>query len=259
LPKELRKTLNKHQVAARQQKEKNIMERMLVVVFENQGKAQEGLRALVELDLDGAITVYAQAVVVRNPDGTTTVEQGHAPGPFGSLLGTALGAFIGLLGGAPGVAIGSMVGFFAGGTADMNKARIGEDFVDDVAKALLPNRAAVVADIEEDTTGPVDTQMEAIGGTVFRRTLSEVRHTVHEDHIAAIKADLAQIKAEHAQAHADRKAKLQEEINQLDSKLQAQLQKAKERREATEREERAKVELLQAKAAAAKAKAAGTH
>jgi uncharacterized membrane protein len=240
-------------------KERNIMERMLVVVFENRGKAQEGLRALVELDLDGAITVYAQAVVLRNPDGTTMVEQGHAPGPFGSLVGTVLGAFIGLLGGSPGVAIGSMVGFFAGGTADINKARIGEDFVDDVAKALLPNRAAVVADIEEGTTGPVDTQMEKIGGTVFRRTLSEVRHTVHEDHVAAIKADLAQMKAEHAQAHADRIAKLQEKINQLDSKLQAQLQKAKEWREAAERDERAKVELLQAKAAAAKAKAAKTH
>ena len=235
------------------------MERMLVVVFKNRDKAQEGLRALVELDLHGAITVYAQAVVVRNADGTTLVEQGHAPGPFGSLVGAALGAFIGLLGGAPGVAIGSMVGFFAGGTADMNKARIGEDFVDDVAEALLPDRAAVVADIEEDTTGPVDTQMEPIGGTIFRRTLSQVRHTIHDDHIAAIKADLAQIRAEHVRAHADRKAKLQERINQLESKLEAQLQKAEERREAAEREERAKVELLQAKAAAAKAKAAETQ
>ena len=235
------------------------MDRMLVAVFDNQSKAQEGLRALVELDLHGTITVYAQAVVVRNPDGTTIVKQGHAPEPFGSLLGTALGAFIGLLGGAPGVAIGTIVGFFAGGTADLNKARIGEDFVDDVAKALLPNRAAVVAEIEEDTTGPIDTEMEAIGGTVFRRTLSEVRHTIHDDHIAAIKADLAQMKAEHAQAHADRKAKLQEKINQLESKLQAQLQKAKERREAAERETRAKVEFLQAKAAAAKAKAVEKH
>ena len=235
------------------------MDRMLVAVFDNQNKAQEGLRALVELDLDGTIAVYAQAVVVRNPDGTTMVKQGHAPGPFGSLVGTLLGALIGLLGGAPGVAIGAMAGFFAGGTADMNKARIEEDFVDDVAKALLPNRAAVVAEIEEDATGPVDAQMEAIGGTVFRRTLSEVRHTIHDEHIVAIKADLAQMKAEHAQAHAERKAKLQEKINQLESKLQAQLQKAKERREAAEREARAKVEFLQAKAAAAKAKVAEKH
>jgi uncharacterized membrane protein len=235
------------------------MDRMLVAVFDNQSKADDGLRALVELDLDGAIAVYAQAVVVRNPDGTALVEQGHASGPFGSLVGTSLGALIGLLGGAPGVAIGTIVGFFAGGAADMNKARIGEDFVDDVAQVLLPGRAAVVAEIEEDTTAAVDSKLEAIGGTVFRRTLSEVRHTIHDDHIAAIKADLAQMTAEYAQARAERKVKLTEKINQLESRLQAQLQEAKERREAAEREERAKVELLQKKAAAAGAKAADTR
>ncbi len=235
------------------------MDRMLVAVFDNLSKAQQGLAALVQLDLDGSITVFAHAVVVRNPDGTTIVEEGRAPWPSGTMVGTPLGALIGLLGGAPGVAIGAMVGFFAGGTADLNRARIGEDFVEDAAQALAPGRAALVAEIEEDAIGPVDTQMEAIGGTVFRRTLSDVRHTIHEDHIAAIKADLAQLKAEHAQAHADRKVKLQEKINQLESRLQAQLRKAKERREADERTERAKVELLQAKAAAAKAKAADTH
>ena len=63
--------------------------------------------------------------------------------------------------------------------------------------------------------------METIGGTVFRRALSDVEDTVDDEDIAAIKADLAQMKAEHAQARADRKAKLQEKINQLDSKLQA--------------------------------------
>ena len=235
------------------------MDRMLVAVFDNLSKAQQGLAALVQLDIDGSITVFAHAVVVRNPDGTTIVEEGRAPWPSGILVGTPLGALIGLLGGAPGVAVGAIVGFFAGGTADLNRARIGEDFVEDAAQALAPGRAALVAEIEEDAIGPVDTQMEAIGGTVFRRTLSDVRHTIHEDHIAAIKADLAQLKAEHARAHTERKVKLQENINQLESRLQAQLQKAKERREADEREERAKVELLKAKAVAAEAAAAETH
>jgi hypothetical protein len=55
------------------------------------------------------------------------------------------------------------------------------------------------------------------------------------------------------------RVRLQEEINRLGSKLQAELQKAKERREAAQREAQAKVELLQAKAAAAKAKAAEKH
>jgi len=235
------------------------MDRMVVVVFDNESKALEGNKALMQLDIDGSINVYGHAVVVKNADGTTMVRQSDDRGPLGTLVGTSLGSLIGLLGGPAGLAIGAAVGFLGGGTLDLDKARIGEDFVDDVAKVLLPNKAAVVAEIEEDSTGPVDTCMEAIGGTILRRALSEAKHTIHDEHIAAIKADLAQMKAEHAEAHAERKAKLQEKINKLDSKLQAQLQKAKERRQAAEREAQAKAELLKAKAAVAKAKAAETH
>jgi uncharacterized membrane protein len=235
------------------------MERMLVVVFENESKAYEGAKALRQLDLDGSITVFAHAVVVKNPDGVTVARQCDDQGPYGLLLGTALGALLGMLGGPAGLAIGGTAGLLAGGAADLHNARVGEDFIDDVTKALLPNRAALVAEIEEDETGPVDTQMEAIGGTVFRRALSEVKQTIHDEHVAAMEADRAQIKAEHAQARAERKAKLEEKINQLDSKLEAYLQKAKERRETAQREAQAKAQVLQAKAAAAKAKAAERH
>ena len=147
-----------------------------------------------------------------------------------------------------GLAVGATTGLVAGGVTDLNNARVGDDFIEDVTKALTPNKVAVVAEIEEDWTTPVDTRMEAIGGTVFRRALSEVKHTIHEENVAAMKADMAQMKAEQAKAHADRKAKLQEKINQLDSKIQDQLQKAKERREASERQ----VQVLKAKAAAAR-------
>jgi hypothetical protein len=153
------------------------------------------------------------------------------------------------------LAIGATAGLAAGSAADLDNARIGDDFITDVTKQLQPNRVAVVAEIEEDWTTPVDTRMEAIGGTVFRRALAEARKTSNEEEVAAMKADLAQMKAEHAKAHADRKAKLQEKINQLDSKIQTLLQKAKDRREAAERHAKAKVEILKAKAAAAKAKA----
>jgi hypothetical protein len=148
-----------------------------------------------------------------------------------------------------------MAGLAAGGAADVYNAGVGEDFIDDVTKTLVPNKVAVVAEIEEDWTTPVDTRMEAIGGIVFRRALSEVQQRVHEEHVAAMKADLAQMKAEHAKAQADRKAKLHEKINQLDFKIQGQLQKAKDRREAAERKARAKAQLLKQKADALKAKA----
>ena len=230
------------------------MERMLVVVFDNEGKAYEGKKALLQLDAEGSITVYASAVLAKHADGTATIKQGDNPGPLGTLLGTSVGSLIGLLGGPAGVAIGATAGFGAGAAADIDNSRIGDDFMTDVTKQLQPNRVAVVAEIEEEWTTPVDTRMEAIGGTVFRRALSEARRTSNEEEVAAMKADLAQIKAEHAKAQADRKAKLQEKINHLDSKIQAQLQKAQERRKAAERVAQAKAQVLKDKAAAARAK-----
>src|SRR5271169_3871377 len=233
----------------------NIMDRMLVVVFNTEVQAYQGRQALLQLDSDGNISVYAYAVLAKHADGTATVKQGDDSGPIGTLLGTSFGSLIGLLGGPVGLAVGATAGLAAGGAVDLNNARIGEDFIDDVTKILLPNKVAVVAEVEEDWTTPVDTRMEAIGGIVFRRALSEVRDTVNNEDVAAMKADLAQMKAEHAKAHADLKGKLQEKINQLDSKIQTQLQKAKDRREAAERQPQAKAQVLNAKAAAAKAKA----
>jgi uncharacterized membrane protein len=224
---------------------------MLVVVFNNESDAYEGKNALVRLDDEGSISVYGYAVITKNSDGTASVKQGDDAGPLGTLVGTSLGSLIGLLAGPAGVAIGAAAGMGAGSAVDVDNARVGDDFIDDVTKQLLPNRTALVAEIEEDWTTPVDTRMEASGGTVYRRALSDVTHQVNHEDVAAMKADLAQLKAEHAQAKADRKAKLETKINQLDSKIQAQLQKAKEKHQEVEREAQAKAQVLKSKAASA--------
>ena len=179
------------------------MDRMLVVVFDAESKAYEAKKALHELDREDVIAVYDQAVVARNADGSATVRQIDDPRPIGTLAGTTLGALIGLLGGPVGAALGAAAGFAVGATVDVDRARICEDFVEDVRQKLTPEKFALVAEIQEDTTTPVDARMEALGGTVFRRALSEVKHKVHDENIAAMKADLAQMKAEHAEAHAD--------------------------------------------------------
>jgi uncharacterized membrane protein len=232
------------------------MDRMLVVVFDTEKKAYEGKKALLQLEDEGSIVVYAYAVVAKGSDGTATVRQSDDPGPLGSLVGTSLGSLIGLLAGPVGLAVGASVGLVAGSTVDLSNARVGGDFVDDVSKQLLPNRFALVAEIQEDWTTPVDTRMEAINGIVFRRALSEVKDTVNDEDTAAMQAEIAQLKAEHAQARADRKGKLQEKINQLDSRIQARLEKAKEQRQAAQQRAKTKVEILKTKAAALKVKAA---
>ena len=230
------------------------MNRMLVVVFDDEKKAYEGKSALVQLDAEGSIFLYATAVVTKATDGTVAVKQ-EDPGPVGSLIGTSAGALIGLLAGPVGAAIGALSGLTLGMIGDIDQARIGADFIDDVRKALTPGKVGLLAEVDEDWTTPVDTRMEKLGGTVFRRSVSEVRDIANDEDAAAIRADIAQYKAERAQASAELKTKLLERINQLDTKLQARIQKAKERREAAKRAAQAKADRAKAKAAIAQARA----
>jgi uncharacterized membrane protein len=226
------------------------MERMLVVVFDNEKKAFEGKSALRQLELDGSISIYAGAVVAKQADDTVSVKQLDEDAPIGTLTGTAVGSLIGLLGGPAGVAIGALSGLTFGAFYDIDTARVGEDFVDDVSKSLMPNKVALIAEIDEEWTTPVDTRMEALGGVVFRRALWEVREKSDDEDVAAMKADLAQFKSEIAKAHGERRAKLQRKLDQLQAKIEAQQKKATERREAFEARQKAKRAILKKNAAA---------
>ena len=232
------------------------MDRMLVVIFPNERKSYEGKSALQQLDSEGSISLYAYAVLTKNADGTATLKQEDDVGPIGTLAGTALGSLIGVLGGPVGVAAGAAAGMAAGSAIDLSNTRVGADFIDDVQKFLLPPNVALVAEVDEEWTEPVDTRMEAIGGNVFRRALSEVADKMDDEDVAAMKADLAQLKAERVKAQADRKAKLDDTIDDLDSKIQAQLQRAKDRRDAARRKVQAKAQALKARADAIRSKAA---
>ena len=235
------------------------MDRLLVVVFDAESKAYEAEKALHELDKEDVITVYGHAVVARNEDGSASVRPGDHLTPARTLAGTVLGALIGLLGGPVGAGVGAGVGLATGAALDVSNAKISEDFVEDVREKLTPEKFALVAEINEDSTAPVDLRMEELGGTAYRRALKEVKRTYHDDNAAAMKADRAQLTAERAKADADRKVKLQEKIDELDSKIAARHERAKQRREALEAEEKAKAEFLKARAAVMKANAPPKH
>jgi uncharacterized membrane protein len=223
---------------------------MLVVVFDNETKAFEGKSALRQLEREGDLAIYAGAVVTKRADGTADVRQYDDFGPVGALVGTSVGGLVGLLGGPVGVAIGATSGLLLGSIADIGNARVGEDFVADVSKTLTPNKVAVIAEVEEGWTTPVDTRMEALGGTVLRRALWEVENQVHDERVAAMKADVAQFKEEMSKAHEQRKATLKAKIEQLEARIDAQATKVKADHEAFKQRRQAKRELLKNNAAA---------
>lgn len=227
------------------------MERMLVVVFDNEKKAYQGQSALRQLEREGNLTIYQGAVVAKHADGTVSVKQIDESAPVGTLTGTAVGSLIGLLGGPVGLAIGAASGLTVGVFYDANTLQVGEDFVEDVSKSLAPNKVAVIAEVDEAWTTPVDTRMEALGGTVFRRALWAVQEQTRREEIAAMKADLAEFKSELSKTHAERKAKLEKKIEQLEAKIDAVQKKTIERREAFEARQKAKKAILKKNATAA--------
>jgi uncharacterized membrane protein len=150
------------------------MNKMLVVVFDNETKAYEGINALRNLDLNGDITLYADAIVSRDASGRLHIEEESDEGPIGTTTGLFTGSLIGLLGGPIGFAVGAGVGAFTGLAFDISKDDINVGFVEEVSLALVKDKAAVLAEIDESWTVPVDKTMEELGGIVFRRLRDEV-------------------------------------------------------------------------------------
>jgi uncharacterized membrane protein len=220
------------------------MDGMLVMIFDTEAKAIEARNALLQLDDQGSISVYAHAIVAKNADGTTKLQKEGDSGLLGTVAGLELGSFIGLLSGPGALPISAGLGLLAGGASDLHNARITDEFIRDVTRELRPNRFAVIAAVQENSTTFVDDRMKTLGGAVFRRALSELRRTLLQEHIAAMTADLAEMKTELGQSHAARKAKFQEEINRLKSKLRQPLHKPKEPRGPEERTKKANAEPL---------------
>lgn len=231
------------------------MERMLVVVFDNESKAYDGSKALTELDFEGSISVHAQAVIEKDDEGKVTVRQKGDDFPIRTVGGTAIGALIGVLGGPIGSGIGAVAGTFAGSILDMNRAGVNADFLDDVFEKLRPGKWAIVSDVSEEWVTPVNTRMAALGGTVFRITPQDVENEQDARSAAALKADIAQLKAEEAKSRTEQKAKIQSKIDKLNKKLHVKLEQAKQRSEQEQEEVKAKVEALEKKAARAKGEA----
>ncbi|HBZ68493.1 MAG TPA: hypothetical protein DEP35_01550 [Deltaproteobacteria bacterium] len=221
---------------------------MLVVVVDNEAKAYEASRALQELDFEGDISIYAEAVIQKNGDGTITTKASDTDFPIRTMTGTAVGAMVGVLGGPLGVGIGTMAGTLAGVFGDLYQAGVGAEFIDDVAATLKPGKFAVIADVSEEWVTPVDVRMEALGGTVFRSPKKSVEAEQRAREVARLRAEIHQTKAELAQAQGDRKAKLQARIDKLNAQLEAQLDQAKQRSQQIKSETEAEVQALQKKA-----------
>jgi uncharacterized membrane protein len=233
------------------------MNKMLVAVFDTEAKAFEGLSALKDLHKDGEITLYATTVLLKDQGGKLSVKRVDEQGPAGTAVGFLTGSLIGLIGGPVGLSIGAAVGGLTGLLFDLDRSGISVSFVDDVSKVLIPGKAAVIADMDESWTIPVDTRLHAQGAAIFRRLRSEVVEDQLNREAAAFQANLKALDEELKQASAENKAAIQKEIEAIKKQLKATQDQARVWLDEAKAETDAKLKALQdqAKDASDRAKA----
>ena len=221
------------------------MNRMLVVIFDNETAAEAGTRAMKRLDSEGGITLYASGVIAKAADGKVSVKQGMDQIGAGTGVGLAVGSLIGLLGGPVGVAVGAVAGTLAGAIRDYWVAGVGLDFVEEAETFLKPGKVALVAEIEEDWVIPVDSAMEASGGVVFRQARADMVEAQYDQGIIALKVEIAELEGEYQHATNEAKIKLHAKVTNAKAKLEGTMQHARHKINELTLEADAKVKSLE--------------
>jgi uncharacterized membrane protein len=198
---------------------------------------------LKELHAQGDISLYGMAVITKDAGGKLSVKE--APDALaGTAVGSLVGVLVGVLGGPAGVVVGLTAGMLLGCISDLLNVGVGANFLDKVSRELVPGKAAVIAEVDEDWVTPLNTRMEAIGGSVMREWRSDFEEAEIAKETAAREAELAQLKAEMAQSGAEAKAKLQKRINEVKTKLDELSHQTQTKLQKLEKDAHAKISAL---------------
>jgi uncharacterized membrane protein len=225
------------------------MEKLIVVVFDNQQRAFDGLGILRELDNEGQLSVYEAQVVTKTAGGAIRVIHRDDMAMFPLLAGgTTVGALIGLLGGSIGVLVGATAGAVVGSIEAVKETEATDDFVHDASTAMTPGKVALVADIVEEWGTPLDRRMEELGGVVFRQARAVVKITRQHRDAAAHKAETAQLKTQRQLTTANLRARIDARVDHLLRKLESAVERKRAQIQARQHQWEARINALQTQA-----------
>jgi len=225
------------------------MSNFVITVFPNESKAYAAVHALDQLHAEGSITLFDTVVVERQPDGQLAAKQKDPNGALGAGLGAVLGSMIGVFGGPIGFAIGAVAGGAVGGTTAHVHFAVSDEFLEDIAKTMNPGDYAVLAEVSERWTAPIDTRMRELGATVIREKRSDYVDDLIEKRTQASWAEIEAFKTQKQTEHAARKAerregRLDDRIVDVRDRLQRVADKARTRLDDTKRELETKLQAL---------------
>jgi uncharacterized membrane protein len=145
------------------------MSQFVVAVFEDAAGAQGGLLALERLEAEGSVTLYGRAVVDRGANGNLAIEQWRDRGPLGLGVGALVGGLVEYFGGLRDSIVVWVASGAPGTWREYLDTQASGDFVGPIARELCSGKSAVIVEVSEEGSTPIDRRFEALGGVVMRQ------------------------------------------------------------------------------------------
>jgi uncharacterized membrane protein len=164
---------------------------VIIAAFDTRNQAYDAANDINRLSNDGVVEVKSGAIIEKDPLGNVSeLDSQDLPtawGLGGAAGGALVGALVGLLAGPGGAAAGTAAGAAAassgaaagaigggatGTLADLTNWGLKADYLDTAAAYLVPGKTAVVAEVEEGSTGPIDAAVLRHGGIIYREAVT---------------------------------------------------------------------------------------
>jgi uncharacterized membrane protein len=186
---------------------------VIAVTFAEEANAYEALARLKELDSQGDVGVPAAAVVVREEDGRITIKDQFGKESYeDTASGGLLGLLVGVLGGPLGVLVGGATGLLIGSLFDDDDDDNTRSVLSDLSSAIRVGPPGLLAEVAEQDHTAVDAVMAHLGGTVVRRSVSDVE-------LEVVAAKDAQREAKKKAREELREARHKQQKDEIDAKI----------------------------------------
>jgi hypothetical protein len=148
---------------------------IVVLRYNDVGRARRALQELKRLDGDGRLQVSAAALVGRPEGGGSGAPtgSGYAEGYYVPKKGI-VGILVDALSGPAEASYAEPTETFRGHGAEPGHEAEREHFLGEVSKTLEPGVTIVIAEITDPDPGVLDAALKGLGGSVTRRAASDV-------------------------------------------------------------------------------------
>lgn len=151
---------------------------IFVATFPEESKTYQAFSEIKALGASRQIKLEDLAIVRRGADGRLELPDIASRGYGSSMAGGLIGSLIGILGGPLGVLLGWGTGALIGSIRDISEARSDMTLMRHVTENMQPGEIALMGELEEESTAPVNTIVQKLGGEILRRPAEELERDI---------------------------------------------------------------------------------